>query len=246
MTPHVTDSRDRIIVALDFPDVTKANTCVEQLNGVATYVKVGMELYYRAGEAFIYTLKEQGFKVFLDLKLHDIPNTVRGAARSLTRLEVDMFNVHAMGGIKMMDAAREGILQEVRTGMTTPLLIAVTVLTSTDQSTMNDELHIHGTVENHVLHLAHMSKHAGLDGVVASPLEVGLIKETLGAPFITVTPGIRPFGVAVNDQKRVTTPEEAIRLGTDYIVVGRAITAAEDPQLAYENIRASLQNSNLL
>lgn len=237
-----TDIRDRIIVALDFPDVERARACVTQLRGTATYLKVGMELYYRAGEAFIYELKEQGFKIFLDLKLHDIPNTVKGAAGTLTRLGVDMLNVHASGGIKMMEAAREGMLQGLSNGQKVPKLIAVTMLTSTDQQTMNYVMRINGSIEEQVIHLSKLTKLAGLDGVVASPLEVEVIKESIGADFITVTPGIRPLGTDMNDQKRVTTPEEAIQLGTDYMVIGRAITGAEHPGEAYNRILDSIQS----
>lgn len=239
----VTDTlRDKIIVALDFPEVEQARACVASLHGKATYLKVGMELFYRAGDRFLHELKEQGFKIFLDLKLHDIPNTVQGAARSLTRLGVDMLTVHASGGVQMMAAAREGMLQGLASGQATPILIAITMLTSTDQQTMNDELKVSGPVEEHVVHLAQLTKQAGLDGVVSSPLEVEQIKGAVGTNFITVTPGIRPFGTAANDQKRVTTPEEAIGMGTDYMVIGRAITAADNPAEAYDRILTSIQS----
>lgn len=234
--------RDRIIVALDFPDAEQARDCVTHLRGKVTYLKVGMELYYHAGPSIIYELKEQGFKIFLDLKMHDIPNTVRGAARSLTRMGVDMFNVHASGGVQMIAAAKEGMLQGLSGGQAAPTLIGVTMLTSTDQQTMNNEMKVSGNVEDQVIHLASITKKAGLDGVVASPLEVRQIKEALGSEFLTVTPGIRPIGTDVNDQKRVTTPEDAIRLGTDYMVIGRAITTAKDPSEAYDRILASIQN----
>ncbi len=233
--------RDRIIVALDFPEVDLARACVAQLRGKATYVKIGMELYYLAGPQIVHELKEQGFKIFVDLKMHDIPNTVKGAARSLTRLGVDMFNVHASGGLVMMAAAKEGLLQGLAVGQATPTLIGVTMLTSTDQQTMNTQMKVTGSVEEQVLHLARLTKQAGLDGVVASPLEVEKIKGELGSEFLTVTPGIRPLGADVNDQKRVTTPEEAIKLGTDYMVIGRAITTAENPGDAYEQIVANIQ-----
>lgn len=236
----INDLRDRMIVALDFPEVEQARKCVRDLIGIATYLKVGMELYYHAGPEFIHELKEQGFKVFLDLKLHDIPNTVKGAARSITRLGVDMFNVHASGGLKMMEAALEGMEQGRSAGQSRPLLIAVTVLTSMDQRTLNEETNVNSTVEDQVLHLAALTKRAGLDGVVSSPLEVPRIKEVVGDSFITVTPGIRPAGVGEMDQKRVTTPEQAIQLGTDYMVIGRAITQAELPGEAFERIYKSI------
>lgn len=228
--------RERIIVALDFASVEEARRSVQQLKGHASYLKLGMELYYLAGPAFIYELKEQGFKLFLDLKLHDIPNTVKGASRSLARLEVDMYNVHCAGGVKMMEAAREGMEQGLSAGQAKPSLIGVTVLTSTDQAMMNNELKIMGSLENYVLYLASLSKQAGLDGVVCSPFEVPRIKKEIGDGFLAVTPGIRPSGTDANDQRRFTTPAEAVHLGADFMVIGRAITQAGDQGEAFEQI----------
>jgi len=224
-----------IMVALDFPDSKQAKLLLETLRGIPCYVKVGMQLFYAAGPGFIHFLKEQGYRVFLDLKMHDIPNTVKGGAESLTKLGVDMFNVHAGGGKFMLEAALEGVDK----GMSShhrPLVIAVTQLTSTSQKTLNEEIGIIGTVEQSVLKYAQLAKEAGLQGVVASPWEVKLIKQNLGANFITVTPGIRPKGSDAGDQSRIMTPKEAFAQGTDYIVIGRPVTASPDPRNALETI----------
>jgi orotidine-5'-phosphate decarboxylase len=233
---------ERIIVALDFPDSRGAERLLKQLEGIPCYMKVGMELFYAAGPQFVVKLKEAGYNVFLDLKLHDIPNTVKGGSASVTRLGVDMFNVHAAGGRAMMEAAREGVEQAMsgRAGAAKPLLIGVTQLTSTSQPVLNDEIGIAGPIEEAVLRYAAMAKQSGLDGVVASPLEVTRIKERCGASFATVTPGIRPAGSAIGDQSRVMTPQEAFAQGTDYIVIGRPVTAAADPRRALERIVESI------
>jgi len=235
------DIRERVIVALDFPSLNDAKQCLERLQGQVRYVKVGMELYYAEGPAIIHHLKEKGWNVFLDLKVHDIPNTAKGAMRSLARLGVDLVNVHAAGGVAMMEAAREGLEQGTAAGKSRPLLIGVTMLTSTSREMMNRQLAIPGTVEETVVHYARMTRQAGLDGVVASPLEVPLIKQAAGVSFLAVTPGIRPAGADAGDQTRFTTPEQAFRLGSDYIVIGRAITAAKDPADAWQRMLHALE-----
>jgi orotidine-5'-phosphate decarboxylase len=239
---EIVDVRDRIIVALDFPTVDLALECGARLKGSAKYLKVGMQLYYAAGPRVIASLKDAGFKVFLDLKIHDIPNTAKGAMQSLGELGVDMVNVHAAGGRAMMEAASEGLAKGASRSGITPLLIAVTQLTSTTQDVMNRELGIPGNVGDCVVQYAKLAKEAGLCGVVASPLEVQSIKQACGQNFITVTPGIRPQGSEAGDQKRVTTPDMAFKLGSDYIVIGRPITGAADPYEAMEQIVRSVGN----
>ncbi|RXZ77300.1 orotidine-5'-phosphate decarboxylase [Paenibacillaceae bacterium] len=227
----------KIMVALDYPDAAAANRLLGALAGVPCYIKVGMELYYAAGPSFVSRLKEQGYKVFLDLKMHDIPNTVKGGASSIARLGVDMFNVHAAGGVTMMEAALEGVDKALAgNGQERPLVIAVTQLTSTSQSTMNDEIGIAGTVEAAVVRYAKLAKQAGLAGVVASAQEAAAVKLVCGSGFKTVTPGIRPAGSTIGDQARVLTPAQALRQGTDFMVIGRPITGADDPRAALESI----------
>lgn len=246
MQPQSTDIRERMIVALDFSTLDEIKQCLQPLEGRLRYVKVGMELSYAEGPAIVHYLKEKGLKVFLDLKVHDIPNTAKGAMKSLARLGVDMVNVHAAGGVAMMEAAREGLEQGTAAGAPRPILIAVTMLTSTGKSMMNDELSIPGAVEDVVVHYAMMTKKAGLDGVVASPLEVPMIKKAAGPSFLTVTPGIRPLGADKGDQTRITTPEQAFRLGSDYIVIGRAVTQAKDSAAAWESIVQAVEADRLL
>ncbi|MBO6307402.1 MAG: orotidine-5'-phosphate decarboxylase [Oribacterium sp.] len=220
-----------VIIALDFPSAEKTYEFLDKFTGRKPFVKIGMELFYAEGPSIVKEIKNRGHKIFLDLKLHDIPNTVKGGMQSLRDLGVDMTNVHASGGIKMMQAAVEGLTRE---DGTRPLLIAVTQLTSTSQETMTNELLIDQPIKDVVVKYAENAKTAGLDGVVCSPLEAGSIHETLGDSFMTVTPGIRFAGDAVGDQSRVTTPAKAKEIGSDYIVVGRSITAATDPVEAYE------------
>ncbi|WP_262363150.1 orotidine-5'-phosphate decarboxylase [Paenibacillus tuaregi] len=236
---------EKLMVALDYPSAEDARLLIDRLQGIPCYIKVGMQLYYTAGPDFVRELKAKGYKVFLDLKMHDIPNTVKGGANSITRLGVDMFNVHAAGGVTMMTAAREGADEALAkdASLTSPLIIAVTQLTSTDQRTLNEEIGILGTVEEAVVRYAKRTFQAGLDGVVASPLEVEAIKMACGPDFRTVTPGIRPAGSAVGDQSRIMTPAEAIRCGTDFIVVGRPITASPDPRRAAEQILEEMTTS---
>lgn len=221
-----------VIIACDF---ASKEATLEFLDKFAAeerkpMVKIGMELYYAAGNEIVMELKRRGHKIFLDLKLHDIPNTVRKAMKVLSGLDVDMVNVHAAGGKEMMAAAIEGLTRE---DGTRPLLIAVTQLTSTSQEAMNEQLLISGSINDCIAHYAKNAKEAGLDGVVCSPLEGGLVKDACGKDFLTVTPGIRFADSAADDQKRITTPAKAREIGSDFIVVGRPITAAEDPVAAW-------------
>lgn len=232
----VNDFVGRIMVALDYSSADEAMALLDQLKGIPCYMKVGMQLFYAAGPGFVQYLKEHGYKVFLDLKMHDIPNTVKGGAESVTRLGVDMFNIHASGGRLMMEAALEGVDKGLSSQSLSPLVIAVTQVTSTSQQMLNDEIGIPGTVEQSVLHYAKLAHKAGLAGVVASAHEVAQIKQTVGSSFVTVTPGIRPIGSVVGDQARVMTPKAAFSQGTDYIVIGRPITASSDPRKALETI----------
>ncbi|WP_044479252.1 orotidine-5'-phosphate decarboxylase [Paenibacillus antibioticophila] len=237
MSLSYSEAAGKLMVALDYSSAEQAKTLIRELEGIPCYMKVGMQLFYAAGADFVKELKASGYKVFLDLKLHDIPNTVKGGANSITRLGVDMFNVHAAGGKSMMAFAMEGVLEALDNhSAARPLLIGVTQLTSTDQETMNREIGIPGSVESAVLSYASLTKEAGLDGVVASPLEVPAIKAHCGKDFITVTPGIRPAGSSRGDQSRTLTPAEAVRSGTDYMVIGRPITGAAVPREAAEQI----------
>lgn len=223
---------EKIIVALDYSDKNQALKTMKTLQGHKVWVKIGMELFYAEGSQVIHEAKELGFKVFLDLKLHDIPNTVGQGIKSLTKLPIDMINVHAAGGKAMMEKAREA----VEASQTRPLLIAVTQLTSTTTQQMNTEQGISGDILESVIRLSKLTKESGLDGVVSSPHEVRAIKEHCGTNFLTITPGIRPKESQAQDQKRITTPDEALKLGTDFMVIGRPITQAPDPKLALEKI----------
>ncbi len=220
-----------VIIACDFDSAEKTFAFLDKFTGKKPFVKIGMELYYAEGPAIVREIKKRGHKIFLDLKLHDIPNTVKKSMAVLSRLDVDMTNLHAAGTKRMMEAALEGL---TRPDGTRPLLIAVTQLTSTDQESMEKDLLINAPIADVVMHYAQNAKEAGLDGVVCSPLEAGKVHERCGAGFLTVTPGVRFADGDVGDQKRVMTPAEAKRIGSDYIVVGRPITAAEDPVAAYE------------
>ena len=220
-----------MIIACDFASAEETYRFLDRFGEVRPYVKIGMELYYAEGPQIVRELKRRGHKIFLDLKLHDIPNTVKKAMAVLSRLDVDMCNLHAAGTIAMMEAAVEGL---TRADGTRPILLAVTQLTSTSEERMHEDLLIEGRIGDVVVHYAENAKRAGLDGVVCSPLEAGMVKEACGIDFLTVTPGIRFADGAVGDQVRVTTPAQAREIGTDFIVVGRPITAAEDPLAAYE------------
>jgi orotidine-5'-phosphate decarboxylase len=234
------EAAGRIMVALDYASTESAEQLIRQLEGIPCYLKVGMQLFYAAGPDFVSRLKVRGYKIFLDLKMHDIPNTVKGGAESIAKLGVDVFNVHAAGGKQMMEAAMEGVDKAI-TGFpagkgTRPLVIGVTQLTSTNERVLNQEIGIAGSVEEAVLRYAVLAKEAGLSGVVASPLEVTRIKAACGEDFVTVTPGIRPVGVDAGDQSRMMTPVKAFQQGTDYVVIGRPITESSDPRQALEGI----------
>ncbi len=220
-----------VIIACDFDSAEKTFAFLDKFTGRKPFVKIGMELYYAEGPSIVREIKRRGHKIFLDLKLHDIPNTVKKSMAVLSRLDVDMTNLHAAGTGRMMEAAIEGL---TRPDGSRPLLIAVTQLTSTDEETMKRDLLINEPIADVVMHYAGVAKSSGLDGVVCSPLEAGKVHERCGADFVTVTPGVRFADGDVGDQKRVMTPAEAKRIGSDYIVVGRPITAAEDPVAAYE------------
>ena len=219
-----------VIIALDFKDGETALNFLDKFQEEKPFVKVGMELFFAEGPSIVKEIKRRGHKIFLDLKLHDIPNTVKGGMRSLTNLGADILNVHAAGTIEMMKAALEGTQ---RPDGTAPMLIAVTQLTSTSEERMQKDLLINATINDTILHYAKNAKEAGLAGVVCSPLEAGMVKDALGKDFVTVTPGIRFADSAKDDQVRITTPARAREIGTDYIVVGRPITQAEDPVAAY-------------
>ncbi len=220
-----------VIIACDFDSAEKTFAFLDKFTGKKPFVKIGMELYYAEGPAIVKEIKRRGHKIFLDLKLHDIPNTVKKSMAVLSRLDVDMTNLHAAGTISMMEAALEGL---TRPDGTRPMLIAVTQLTSTDQERMENDLLIHEPIDKVVMHYASCAKKAGLDGVVCSPLEAEKVHSTCGKDFVTVTPGVRFADGDIGDQKRVMTPAAAKAIGSDYIVVGRPITAAEDPVAAYE------------
>ena len=219
-----------VIIACDFPNAETTFAFLDRFTDTKPFVKIGMELYYAEGPSIVRELRKRGHKIFLDLKLHDIPNTVQKAMAVLSQLDIDMVNLHAAGTKAMMEAALKGL---TRADGTRPILLAVTQLTSTSEERMHDELLISGSISDCVCHYAQMAKEAGVDGVVCSPLEAGMVKERCGAEFLTVTPGIRFADGAVGDQVRITTPAKAKEIGSDYIVVGRPITAAEDPVAAY-------------
>jgi orotidine-5'-phosphate decarboxylase len=227
------DPRDRLIVALDVDTVAQAEDLVDRLRGVVARFKIGSQLFTAAGPPAVEAVMKRGGEVFLDLKYHDIPNTVAGAAREATRLGVFMFNVHASGGAAMMRAAADAAGRAARDlGGRRPLVLAVTVLTSLDRRALQRELGVASSVEGHVLHLAGLARDAGLDGAVASPNEIRGLRTQLGPGFVIVTPGVRPAGAGTDDQARVATPAEAARAGAHYLVIGRPITAAPDPARA--------------
>ena len=220
-----------VIIACDFSNKKGTLNFLDKFTDVKLYVKIGMELFYGAGPEIVREIKSRGHKIFLDLKLCDIPNTVMKAMKVLSELDVDMCNLHAFGTIPMMEAAIKGLTRE---DGTRPLLIAVTQLTSTSQETMTRDLLINEPIDEVVMHYAYNAKTAGLDGVVCSPLEAGKVHEKCGKDFLTVTPGVRFADGEIGDQSRVTTPEKAKEIGSDYIVVGRPITQADDPVAAYK------------
>ena len=220
-----------VIVACDFSSKEACLAFLDKFSGEKPFVKIGMELFYAEGPSIVREIKARGHKIFLDLKLHDIPNTVKKSMAVLSKLDVDMCNLHAAGTRAMMEAALEGL---TRPDGTRPLLIAVTQLTSTSEERMRDELLINEPIDRVVMHYAENAAKAGLDGVVCSPLEAAKVHEACGASFLTVTPGVRFADGDIGDQVRVMTPAQAKEIGSDYIVVGRPITAAEDPVAAYQ------------
>ena len=219
-----------VIVACDFSSAQQVFSFLDKFTDRKPFVKIGMELFYAEGPQIVREIKKRGHKIFLDLKLHDIPNTVKKSMSVLSNLDVDLCNLHAGGTVRMMEAAIEGL---TRPDGTRPLLIAVTQLTSTDQESMENDLLINRPIDEVVMHYASCAKKAGLDGVVCSPLEAGKVHDICGNDFLTVTPGVRFADGDIGDQKRVMTPAEAKKIGSDYIVVGRPITAADDPVAAY-------------
>lgn len=224
-------SKRDVIIACDFSSKEQTLNFLDKFTGRKPFVKIGMELFYAEGPEIVRTIKARGHRIFLDLKLHDIPNTVKKAMSVLRNLDVDMTNVHAAGTVDMMKAAVEGLTRE---DGTRPLLIAVTQLTSTSEERMQKELLIGASINDTIVKYAENAKIAGLDGVVCSPLEAAMVKDACGKEFMTVTPGVRFADGEVGDQVRVTTPERAKEIGSDFIVVGRPITAADDPVAAYE------------
>ncbi|MDX8044958.1 orotidine-5'-phosphate decarboxylase [Gracilibacillus sp. S3-1-1] len=229
-------------LALDFPTADEVKAFIENNDLYGVPVKVGMELYYREGKEMIAWLKQHNHPIFLDLKLHDIPTTVEKAMYNLARLGVDIVNVHATGGSDMIKAAKRGLERGARNGSVAKL-IAVTVLTSMDESTLRDELFVQQSVEDAVQRLALLTKNSGADGVVCSAHEVPIIKQACGADFLTVTPGIRLSDSTQDDQKRVATPALAKRNGSDYLVIGRSITQAENPKANYERVVEEWQHA---
>ena len=224
-------SKRDVIIACDFSSKEQTLNFLDKFTGRKPFVKIGMELFYAEGPEIVRTIKARGHRIFLDLKLHDIPNTVKKAMSVLRNLDVDMTNVHAAGTVDMMKAAVEGLTRE---DGTRPLLIAVTQLTSTSEERMQKELLIGASINDTIVKYAENAKLAGLDGVVCSPLEAAMVKDACGKEFMTVPPGVRFADGEVGDQVRVTTPERAKEIGSDFIVVGRPITAADDPVAAYE------------
>lgn len=230
---------NRPVIALDFPEFSDVKDFLEKFDpSEQLYIKLGMELFYTAGPQVVYYVKSLGHSVFLDLKLHDIPNTVESSMRVLARLGVDMVNVHAAGGVEMMIAAKRGLEAGTPVGRQRPKLIAVTQLTSTSEEIMQNDQKIMTSLEESVINYAQKTAQAGLDGVVCSAHEVEKIKAATSKEFICLTPGIRPEGASKGDQKRVMTPKEARKIGSDYIVVGRPITQAKDPVASYHAIKA--------
>ena len=219
-----------VIIACDFASAQDTFNFLDKFNEEKPFVKIGMELYYAEGPSIVKEIKKRGHKIFLDLKLHDIPNTVKKSMAVLSKLDVDMTNLHAAGTIDMMKAALEGLTRE---DGTRPILIAVTQLTSTSEERMKNELLINASINDTIVKYAQNAKEAGLDGVVCSPLEAGMVKDACSKDFVTITPGVRFADGEVGDQVRVTTPAKAKEIGSDYIVVGRPITQADDPVAAY-------------
>lgn len=227
----------QVIVALDY-SLQEAETFLRSFP--PAFIKIGYQLFYEAGPAWVAKKKEEGYQVFLDLKLHDIPNTVYQGVKTVSKLGVDLLTIHASGGSQMIQRAKEAA-EQTASGNHRTKILAVTQLTSTDQAMLTNELQIQGSVADSAIHLAQLAQRAGADGVICSGQEVRAIKQATSSEFLAVTPGIRPKEAAVDDQKRVVTPAEAIRLGADYLVIGRPITKASDPVQAYKNILQSIE-----
>lgn len=224
--------KDKIIVAIDTQSEERLNFLINELKDQASFVKIGMELFYTYGPDIIKKFKDLGFKIFLDLKLHDIPQTVHNSCKTLSKLNIDILNIHAAGGMNMMRQALSGYREFNENGK----LIAVTQLTSTDQETLNTQIGIPGELNEAVIHYAKLTQQAGLNGVVCSAKEIQIVKENCGLDFLCVTPGIRPKGSVAHDQKRILTPFEAVQLGVDHMVIGRAITQAVSPRESFITI----------
>jgi len=237
------DPKDRLIVALDAPTMEIAEQWLDELKGVIHFYKVGLELFTAHGWKAVNLVKNHGGRVFLDLKLHDIPNTVSRTLASVCEHEVDLVNVHGLGGFEMMKTAREAVEEYSSGHVKKPQLIAVTILTSHDQKSLARELRVRGSVKDEVLHLAGLAKKAGLDGIVCSPEETSWVRKKFKEDFLIITPGIRPEGADKGDQKRIYTPERALKAGSDYIVVGRPITQASHPKEAALQILSSMASS---
>ncbi|MDX8365002.1 orotidine-5'-phosphate decarboxylase [Cytobacillus sp. IB215665] len=234
-----------LIIALDFAEQEQVNQFLANFHGENLYLKVGMELFYQEGPQIVSQLKNAGHNIFLDLKLHDIPNTVMSAMKGIARLGVDIINVHAAGGKQMMEAAMEGLEAGTPSGNNRPSCIAVTQLTSTSQQMLSEQLLIDHSLDNVVLQYANNAKQSGLDGIVCSTLEVPTIQKELGKAFATVTPGIRQLTDNQDDQVRIATPEKARQLGSTAIVVGRSITKAQDPVAAYKKMKAEWEGVSI-
>ncbi len=229
--------KDKVIVALDKPDLEDVDRLLDQLKGSASYFKIGFELFTAQGWKAVERVRRHGGRIFLDLKLHDIPNTVARAIRVVCEHEIDMVNVHTLGGMEMMQAAAEA----ARSYKKAPVLIGVTILTSHTEAVLRQELGMSRSLPDQVLHLARQAHEAGLNGLVCSPLEVTMLRQEIARPFCLVTPGIRPAGSAAGDQKRICTPREAFEKGADYLVIGRPVTDAPDPGEAFDRIAATLE-----
>lgn len=238
MTGVRPDNYNRIIVALDFPDAGQAMTLVKNLDPAKCRVKIGKELFTRCGPALIEKIVNAGFDVFLDLKFHDIPHTVAKACIAAAQLGVWMVNVHALGGRKMMETAYEAIQKTKQP----PLLIAVTILTSMDDGDVR-EIGLAGSASANASHLAELARQSGFNGVVCSPHEIRELRQSMGEDFVLVTPGIRPQNSQLDDQKRIMTPVEAIRLGADYLVIGRPITASNDPGASFQKLQEEVETA---
>ncbi|MEW6686753.1 MAG: orotidine-5'-phosphate decarboxylase [Candidatus Edwardsbacteria bacterium] len=239
-------AQDCLIVALDVPTFQEAKQVITKLKNVVNFFKVGSQLYTSVGPKIVEFIKDKGAKVFLDLKFHDIPNTVAKASEAAVKLGVDMFNLHTLGGFEMMECAAKTVWNMVQNQEKRrhPIVLGVTILTSVDDVTLKEVIGVsERTIEEEVLLLAGLAQSAGLDGVVASPQEIAGIKKKCGQEFIVLTPGIRPSGIELNDQKRVMTPGEAIKVGADYLVVGRPITKAKDPIETVQSILKEIENA---